>query len=562
MSNIIIFFLTFYILLISVIGYGILFQNLCFGTIKDMRDQKVIYTGFYGLFLITFISLITSLFLSHNFIHNILLHLIGVLSFVFLRVKNKKNYLKIIFLISLFTLSALLISKTHDDFSYYHFTFTKYLTEQKVIFGMGIIGHGYKLLSSLFFLNSTFYLPFIEYFSFHFTLLFFLIFFNFFLLKEIVSESIHEVIKFLYIFAFTFFNLSFTRLAEFGTDKAGQLLIVILIIKIFQHTCFDNNKSKIDNILFLIPLLGFCISLKTYFLPYILLGLIILLLDEKFFKSIKIIFYSKSFFILFISLFIYFFHHFISTGCLISPLSLTCFGDNLYWADDSKSYEDLSLWLEQWAKAGAGPNFRVENPLEYIQNFNWISNWIEKYFLGKFLEQLELLIAVFFVIFVFFKNFKLKTEVLILDKKILLFYVIILTIFFIWFIKHPTLRYGGYSIVFLTLSIPTALLYQKIKNKNFFRKKLKYLVIFIIVIFNLKNINRIDKEFKRTDLYKFDNFPFFAIPEKKFISEKFPSGLIIYRTSGHCWNTPTPCIGNLSGKINVKKNNGYYFIYR
>ena len=562
MTNIIIFFLTFYILLISVIGYGILFQNLCFGTIKDMREQKVIYTGFYGLFLITFISLITSLFLSHNFIHNILLHLIGVLSFVFLRVKNKKNYLKIIFLISLFTLSALLISKTHDDFSYYHFTFTKYLTEQKVIFGMGIIGHGYKLLSSLFFLNSTFYLPFIEYFSFHFTLLFFLIFFNFFLLKEIVSESIHEVIKFLYIFAFMFFNLSFTRLAEFGTDKAGQLLIVILIIKIFQHTCFNNNKSKIDNILFLIPLLGFCISLKTYFLPYILLGLIILFLDEKFFKSLKIIFYSKSFFILFISLSIYFFHHFISTGCLISPLSLTCFGDNLFWADDSNSYKDLSLWLEQWAKAGAGPNFRVEDPLEYIQNFNWVSHWIEKYFLGKFLEQLELLIAVFFIIFVFFKNFKLKTEVLILDKKILLFYVIILTIFFIWFTKHPTLRYGGYSIVFLTLSIPTALLYQKIKNKNFFRKKLKYLVIFIIVIFNLKNINRIDKEFKRTDLYKFDNFPFFAIPEKKFISEKFPSGLIIYRTSGHCWNTPTPCIGNLSGKINVKKNNGYYFIYR
>ena len=221
MSNIIIFFLSFYILLISVIGYGILFQNLCFGSIKDMNDEKVIYTGFYGLFLLTFISLITSLFLSHNFIHNILLHLIGILLFIFLRVKNKKNYLKIILFISLILFSALLISKTHDDFSYYHLTFTKYLTEQKVIFGMGILGHGYKLISSLFFLNSTFYLPFIEYFSFHFTLLFFLIFFNFFLLKEIISKNTHEVIKFLYLFAFTFFNLSFTRIAEFGTDKAG-----------------------------------------------------------------------------------------------------------------------------------------------------------------------------------------------------------------------------------------------------------------------------------------------------------------------------------------------------
>ena len=113
--------------------------------------------------------------------------------------------------------------------------FTKYLTEQKVIFGMSILGHGYKLLSSLFFLNSSFYLPYIEYFSFHFSVLFFLIFFNFFLLKEIFNKGTHLVIKYLYLFSFIFFNLSFNRLSEFGTDKAGQLLIVILTIKIFQQ---------------------------------------------------------------------------------------------------------------------------------------------------------------------------------------------------------------------------------------------------------------------------------------------------------------------------------------
>ena len=561
MSNIVIFFLSFYILLISVIGYGILFQKLCFGSIKDMNDQKVVYTGFYGLFLLTFISLITSFFLSHNFTHNILLHSIGIFLFIFLEVKNKKNYLQIILLISLIIFSALLISKTHDDFSYYHLTFTKYLTEQKVIFGMGILGHGYKLISSLFFLNSTFYLPFIEYFSFHFSLLFFLIFFNFFIFKEIVSKNTHEVIKILYIFAFSFFNLSFTRISEYGTDKAGQLLIVILTIKLFHYTCFDKTKTKLYNILFLIPLLGFCITLKTYFLSYILLGLVIFFLDEKIIKNFTSIFTSRSFFILFISLSIYFIHHFISTGCLISPLSYTCFGDNLYWADNSKYYKEISLWLEQWAKAGAGPNFRVDDPLEYIQNFNWVSHWIEKYFLGKFLEQLGLLLAVFLIIFLLFKNFKLKNELLILNKKTLCFYLIILSIFFIWFTKHPSLRYGGYSIVFLTLSIPMAIMFQCVKNRNNFRDKFKYFVIFIIIVFNLKNITRIDNEFKRTDLYKFDNFPFFAIPEKKFIFEKTSSGLTIYKTIGHCWNTPTPCIGSHS-KINVKKNNGYYFIYR
>ena len=50
--------------------------------------------------------------------------------------------------------------------------------------------------------------------------------------------------------------------------------------------------------------------------------------------------------------------------------------------------------------------------------------------------------------------------------------------------------------------------------------------------------------------------------QKKNFKEPFPSGLIIYRTKGHCWNTPTPCIGNLSSKIFVNKLKGYYFIYK
>ncbi len=88
MSSIIIFFLTFYLLLISVIGYGILFQNLFFSSIKSMNQQMTIYTGFYGLFLITLISLTTSLIMPHDFIHNITLHFFGVLLFIFNKVKN------------------------------------------------------------------------------------------------------------------------------------------------------------------------------------------------------------------------------------------------------------------------------------------------------------------------------------------------------------------------------------------------------------------------------------------------------------------------------------------
>ena len=89
MIDILIFFIFFYGLLISVVGYGILFRKLCFSNLEKIDDQTIIYIGFYGLFLLTLISLVTSLFVAHNFIHNIFLHLIGVASLIFIGFKNK-----------------------------------------------------------------------------------------------------------------------------------------------------------------------------------------------------------------------------------------------------------------------------------------------------------------------------------------------------------------------------------------------------------------------------------------------------------------------------------------
>ena len=101
------------------------------------------------------------------------------------------------------------------------------------------------------------------------------------MLKEIILKTTNDVIKYLYLFSFIFFNLSFNRIAEYGTDKAGQLLIVLLIIKLFKIVFFDNDKNQISKILFLLPLLAYCISLKTYFLSYILLGFLIFFLNKN-----------------------------------------------------------------------------------------------------------------------------------------------------------------------------------------------------------------------------------------------------------------------------------------
>ena len=58
---------------------------------------------------------------------------------------------------------GLLIIRNHDDFNYYHLTYSLGLTENKIFFGLGQFMHGYKHHSKYFLFNSIIYLPYIKY---------------------------------------------------------------------------------------------------------------------------------------------------------------------------------------------------------------------------------------------------------------------------------------------------------------------------------------------------------------------------------------------------------------
>ena len=547
----ILFFLFFYLLIFSVIGYGNFVFNLVShkDAIKSTKNNNYIYFGFYGLAFITLISFITSYFTSHGYIHNAILHLTGFY-FFFKYSTHRKIFFKKLIILTTISIPILLISKTHDDFSYYHFPFTKYLIEQNIIFGMGYLNLGYNLISSIFFLNSTFYLPFIEYYSFHFPIIYFLIFFNLFVISEIYTNR-QYLIKYFYIFAFCFFNLSFNRLAEYGTDKSGQLLIILIIIKLIDNIFFNKNKNIIHELLILVPLLGYCITIKTYFIPYIILGLLVFLINKNFFESLKQILFSKSFLFFLTFIVLNFSHHFISTGCFISPISFTCL-NIAEWGLSKEDIFSLSKWLEQWAKAGAGPNFRVEDPALYIQNFNWIGNWFSKYFLVKFLDQLMLLITILFICFFIFKKFKFSKTNSLKKNKVFCIFFLLTIIATIWLIKHPTLRYGGYSIFFLITVYPLLFFFLKFQNVLNFNKRLLFLIIFIFSFVILKNLLRINDEFDREDHYRFSNFPYFAIKEVKYRTIFYDKDFKINFSESHCWGTPSPC-GNFKDNIKVKK---------
>ena len=87
-------FITVYsILTLSIIGYGFLFSNYFtkFNNI-NLSNISIGYLGLFGIFFLTFISYSTYIILAHNNYHNLIIHFIGIVSFLFFL---KKNYKKI-----------------------------------------------------------------------------------------------------------------------------------------------------------------------------------------------------------------------------------------------------------------------------------------------------------------------------------------------------------------------------------------------------------------------------------------------------------------------------------
>ena len=161
----------FVTILLSIIGIGFLSSKILE---IEINRSKIYLFGLVGIISLTFISYFTNLFVAHNYLHNILLLSIGLISFLYGVFKKNIDFIyvrKIIFLAILLILVSLLY-KTHDDFDWYHLPYTLNIAQNKFQFGLGSFNLGFRTPSSLFYLNSLFYLPLIKFYSFNFAQLY------------------------------------------------------------------------------------------------------------------------------------------------------------------------------------------------------------------------------------------------------------------------------------------------------------------------------------------------------------------------------------------------------
>ncbi len=489
-------FLFIYALLtISILGYGLVFSTKLtkYNNFQN-NDISIGYVGLFGIFFSIIISYLSNFFLAHNNFHNLSFILIGIIFFfIFLRRTNKKfisSYFIFSYLVSLF---AIFYFKSHDDFSYYHLSLINNITENRIEFGISHFDIAFNHVSSLFYFHSLFKTALTGDYFYQIGQLSIVIFVNTILLENILKKKLGkplDITYFLSIFLLIFINVFFYRLSEHGTDRSAQILFFLAFILIIN--LIEEKKIKKNNFELLIIIFALIISIKSFYILYSVLFFVIYFRFFKLKDTLKIflVFPVAYYGLLVICLMII--TNIAASGCLLYPVALTCF-ESFFWGYGKDQVIGAMQWYEIWSKAGATPNYRVDNFDEYLRNFNWISNWVDKYFFNKFFDFfLGVILSIIILLISFWpKKINLKSF-----NKYFFAYLILILLLFEWFWNHPALRYGGFVLVFLIMIFPFAVLFS---NQNFIYKKkhlqIKLILLIIFIVFSGRNINRLINEY-------------------------------------------------------------------
>ena len=219
----------------------------------------------------------------------------------------------------------------------------------------------------------------------------------------------------------------------------------------------------------------------------------------------------------------------------------------------------MNNWYEQWSKAGAGINYRVKDPENYIKGLNWVGNWYDRYFEYKGNETLKAMLFISVIILFLFRGSNKENP----DKKnrkiILSIFILTIILSLEWFLNHPAFRYGGYYLLCILWFIPLSIYLSK-KKFLFNQKKTMIIstIIFSLLVFNLRNIKRIDDEFLRVTNH---NFPLFYVEFQT--SDEFDLGdnvkVYVPNIGEGCWVAKTPCVNGATG-VSAKTKYGFKII--
>ena len=122
----------FVLIYFSSLGYGIVFKKLIFGY---NIDNSLGETGIFGLFFLSFISILFHFLIPLSSIFNSIILCLGLI-FIFFSKHLKENYLKLEYLIIFLVITpSIFLFEYHADYFWYHLPYINLVSDFKIIFG-------------------------------------------------------------------------------------------------------------------------------------------------------------------------------------------------------------------------------------------------------------------------------------------------------------------------------------------------------------------------------------------------------------------------------------------
>jgi hypothetical protein len=519
------------------ISSGIFLKNK-----KKLEIHDICEKAFFGAIFLSFISLILNFILPINkTVSNIVLIFLIILFLL-----NYKNYhnLKNIFITivcasCLTTLIITLDNIYRPDAGLYHLPYTKIINESNIIIGLANIHFRFGHISIIQYLNAIFnnqilgnhgvLLPTASIFS----------FFLIYLMQEIKNNFNNKILSVFLFFIFSYTLYGYNRYGEFGNDATAHIYLILVFIFFLKYFNKENIQINLINKLFLLSIFSFLqktTMLIGIFIPFYCF----VLLKNK----IRIINFSN--FFSFIFLFFWLIKNILISGCIIYPISITCF-DKLNWFTNDKNYQISatyqSLENESWSKGWPDKKGAQLSFEQYNKNFNWVTTWIPNHGM-QILNKLSLYILFILIFLYLIKKNKKKENNSNGNILVLLFPAIIGT--FLWFIRFPTYRYGS-SYIVLTIILISIYYFQKkydFIDSIKFKKKIFLFIIIFFSLFTCKHTIRIIKNFN----LKYYDYPWPRIYGDNFENSKEKSKpvlnnkkIIYYKSKTICMYSDSPC---------------------
>ena len=527
-----------------ILGYSYLLKIIIL-----QKKEKILNIDFiYGLLILIFLSILINFFLPIKYFF-IPVILVGIFFFINLLYKKKHD----INFSNIFVISFLIIFISHGqgityDSQLYHLQTIQLASNNNIIFGIANLQPHYGMNSAWHVFLSLFnfkfyginliYLANLSILSFYINQIF-----STKRCKEINISFIFLTLSLVYIFTYSFFHPynNGTILNLLGSPEADLTAMIFYILSIYIFTlCIE--KKRIEDFYLLSIVIFLTITTKVSYLGVLLFFIYALAIFKK-----EKIYINKLNFLILLTGVLWVLKSFILSGCLIFPISFTCF--DVTWALDQADVKSYSQIVQSFAR-DTPERLNFTNFNYTLYSSAWFVPWFKNYFLKtEFLYVSFTLICLSLILFMIFYNHKKYPQIL---KSNFIIYIAIFIINLILWLRAPEIRFGYGTII----SLVCILLSYNLKMINYNNFNNKFLLVIFIMIFMPMVIKNFDNYKKFNDISFVRNFDYSEI-KKIYVSNNFE----VFKPSKSVFCNDFQKFCTYQGfNVNIENLNGYYFL--